>query len=403
VCSVCLCFVCAVCVRCVCVCVCACVYVFVYVCVSLCVCVCVCCACVYVSILYMCVFMCMCAYACVQCVRVHVCVWCGGIFFRITCLNAATIHRVQAAERIAHVRVFYRTNPGHKMNIVRALKAGGNVVAMTGDGVNDAPALKVSDVGIALGIAGTDVAKEAASMILLDDDLSVLLPAIEEGKSIFYNIRNFVRFQLSTSIAAMMMVLFANLAGYPNPLNAMQILWINIIMDGPPAQRCACLLLLLMLLLLLLLWSLLLLLMWSLLLLLLLLLLSSLAAAGAAAAPACCCRRLLLSLLLLMPPPSPPAAAAAAAHAVGAAACSLLSVCAFGRAQPWRGAGGPRRHAAAPAALERADCHAHAARARVHVRDRDRHRHALHVLPRHGRGRLQPTRHDAHVHDLCHV
>jgi Ca2+-transporting ATPase len=131
---------------------------------------------------------------------------------------------------------YYRTSPYHKLRIVKALQAKGHVVAMTGDGVNDGVAIKKADVGIAMGITGTDVCKEASDMILLDDDFSTILSAIEEGKCIFYNIRNFVRFQLSTSIAALMLISLSTLFDIPNPLNAMQILWINVIMDGPPAQ-----------------------------------------------------------------------------------------------------------------------------------------------------------------------
>ncbi|OBA21180.1 calcium-transporting P [Metschnikowia bicuspidata var. bicuspidata NRRL YB-4993] len=137
---------------------------------------------------------------------------------------------------IHNVSVFARTTPEHKVTIVKALQRRGDIVAMTGDGVNDAPALKLADIGIAMGKNGTDVAKEAADMVLTDDDFSTILCAIEEGKGIFYNIQNFVTFQLSTSIAALTLIALATFFGLPNPLNAMQILWINILMDGPPAQ-----------------------------------------------------------------------------------------------------------------------------------------------------------------------
>lgn len=132
--------------------------------------------------------------------------------------------------------IFARTSPDHKLKIVRALQARGNLVAMTGDGVNDAPALKKADIGVAMGLKGTDVAREAADMILTDDDFSTILTAIEEGKGIFSNIQNFLTFQLSTSAAALGLVLICTVLGFKNPLNAMQILWINVIMDGPPAQ-----------------------------------------------------------------------------------------------------------------------------------------------------------------------
>eukprot|EP00124_Ichthyophonus_hoferi_P003371 Ihof_evm1s288 gene=Ihof_evmTU1s288 len=156
-----------------------------------------------------------------------------------TCMSGQQIESLceeQLTSLFRKTTVFYRTSPRHKLTIIRVFQMQGKIVAMTGDGVNDAPALKQADIGIAMGKSGTDVSKEAADMILVDDNFSTILSAIEEGKSIFYNIKNFVRFQLSTSLAALGLVGLLTLLGYPNPLNAMQILWINIIMDGPPAQ-----------------------------------------------------------------------------------------------------------------------------------------------------------------------
>uniref|UniRef100_A0A4W2DFF4 Calcium-transporting ATPase n=1 Tax=Bos indicus x Bos taurus TaxID=30522 RepID=A0A4W2DFF4_BOBOX len=142
----------------------------------------------------------------------------------------------QLSQIVPKVAVFYRASPRHKMKIIKSLQKNGSVVAMTGDGVNDAVALKAADIGVAMGQTGTDVCKEAADMILVDDDFQTIMSAIEEGKGIYNNIKNFVRFQLSTSIAALTLISLATLMNFPNPLNAMQILWINIIMDGPPAQ-----------------------------------------------------------------------------------------------------------------------------------------------------------------------
>lgn len=139
-------------------------------------------------------------------------------------------------DSIAGVRVFYRVVPRHKLAIVRALQQQGEIVACSGDGVNDATALKGADIGIAMGKKGTDVAKEAADVVLVDDDFRTITMAIAEGKGIFFNIRCFLSFQLSTAFAALTMESVATVFGLPTPLNAMQILFINILMDGPPAQ-----------------------------------------------------------------------------------------------------------------------------------------------------------------------
>ncbi|KAH9269670.1 calcium-transporting P-type ATPase, PMR1-type [Batrachochytrium salamandrivorans] len=139
-------------------------------------------------------------------------------------------------ERISSISIFYRMSPIHKLTIIRAHQAAGSIVAMTGDGVNDAPALRLADIGISMGKTGTDVAKEAADMILVNDDLSTVISAIEEGKNIFHNIQHFLCFQLSTSASALLLIALSTFMNLENPLNAMQILWINIICDGPVAQ-----------------------------------------------------------------------------------------------------------------------------------------------------------------------
>ncbi|HEY7866056.1 MAG TPA: cation-translocating P-type ATPase [Psychromonas sp.] len=134
---------------------------------------------------------------------------------------------------------FARVNPVHKVKIVRALQSKGHVVAMTGDGVNDAPALKSADIGVAMGITGSAVAKEAATMVLVDDNFATIVLAVHQGRTLYDNILKFVRFQLSTTIGAILTVFFAPLLGLPEPFTAIQILWIAIIMDGPPAVSLA--------------------------------------------------------------------------------------------------------------------------------------------------------------------
>ncbi len=142
----------------------------------------------------------------------------------------------QLAGCVESIGVFARVSPEHKVKIVQALKRHDHVVAMTGDGVNDAPALKAADIGIAMGIAGTDVAKEAAKMILTNDNFATIVDAVHEGRRIYENIVKFLRFQVSTNAGAIFAMLLAPLFGLPVPFTALQILLVNIIMDGPPAM-----------------------------------------------------------------------------------------------------------------------------------------------------------------------
>ncbi len=149
---------------------------------------------------------------------------------QIADMDDATLQR-----EVRHTAVFARVSPEHKMRIVDALRANDEIVAMTGDGVNDAPAIKRSDIGIAMGITGTDVAKETADMVLTDDNYASIVSAIEQGRIIYNNIRKFVYYLISCNLAEIAIIFIAMIAEGRSPLTAIQLLWLNLVTDGAPA------------------------------------------------------------------------------------------------------------------------------------------------------------------------
>ena len=157
---------------------------------------------------------------------------------REECMTGAEIEAMDSGtfrEKAERIHVFARVSPEHKVRIVEALKAKGKIVAMTGDGVNDAPSLKAADVGIAMGKEGTDVARGAADLVLTDDNFATIEKAMKEGRGIYENIRKTILFLLSSNFGEIITMLAAVLAGFPSPLKASHILWINLITDSLPA------------------------------------------------------------------------------------------------------------------------------------------------------------------------